>query len=128
MSSTPTESHLGYIDQILWNRIVFGGCAALGTLPFFGWPLVLSASDPNLQAIVSILTCVTVFPACVLAFWHRIIASIWLVTIAILSVLTNTETKIYHGDRYMLGLLMVPGLFGLISSALGWPPLVGRKK
>ncbi|MGF7178957.1 hypothetical protein HDF11_000437 [Tunturiibacter psychrotolerans] len=128
MSSTPTESHLGYIDQILWSRIIFGGCAALGTLPFFGWPLVLSASHLNLQTIVSILTCVTVFPACVLAFWHKIIASTWLITIAILLVLTNTETRIYHGDRYMLGLLAVPGLFGLISSALHWPPLVDRRK
>jgi hypothetical protein len=129
MSSTATENSSDNVDQILWSRTVFGVCAALGVLPFFGWPLALFTSNVSpLQTTTFILASVTVFPTCILAFWYRTPASIWLVAAALFLVSANFfETKAFHGDWYMLGLLAVPGVFGLISSALHWPPPIKRK-
>ena len=130
MSSTATASSSGNVDQIMWSRTVFGVCAALGVLPFFGWPVALfffTANEPLLQTTTSILACITVLPACILAFWYRTAASIWLVAAAVLLVSANFfEPTAFH-DWYLLGLLAVPGVFGLISSALHWSPPIKRK-
>jgi hypothetical protein len=129
MSSSATENSSGKVDQILWSRTVFGVCAALGVLPFFGWPVVLFTSNESmLQTTTLILVSITVFPACILAFWYRTAASIWLVAAALFSATANFfETKAFHEDWYMLGLLAVPGVFGLTSSALHWPRPIKRK-
>ena len=129
MSSTATASSSGNVDQILWSRTAFGVCAALGVLPFFGWPVALvTSNESTLQTTTLILACITVFPACILAFWYRTAASIWLVVAALFLLSANFfTTGAFHGDWYMLGLLAVPGFFGLISSALRWPPPIKRK-
>src|SRR3981189_3564499 len=69
--------------------------------PFFGWPVALFTSNEP---------------------------TIWLVAAALFSVTANfVATAAVHEDWYMLGLLVVPGVFGLMSSALHWPQPIKRK-
>ena len=125
MSPAATENYSGNIDQILWSRIVFGSCAAMGVLPFFGWPLVLSVTSNTsaLQTTNLILASVTAFPACLFAFRHRLAASIWLVVAAVLFVSFDfLERGSLQGDWYFAALLFLPGIFGLVSSAFALAP------
>jgi hypothetical protein len=131
MNPAATENYSGNIDQILWSRIVFGSCAAMGTLPFFGWPFALfavSSNEPVIRTISFILACLTIFPACILAFWHRVLASIWLVIVALLfACLDRFAQGPPRSDWYFVALLFFPGIFGMVSSALHWPPLIEKK-
>ncbi|SRR5579883_478052 len=116
-------------DQLLISRIVFGAGCALGTIVFpsalwniAAFPLESSA----VHAIIEIVAAASMFAACLLAFWHRRIASYWLLIAACLELFSIVHSKPHELIDFVRGIGfidLVIAVFGIISDYSGWKPL-----
>lgn len=103
-----------------------------GALPFITVPFLgVSSSNGSLARIAAIFSCVTVLPACVLAFWRRGIACAWLTGNAVL-LLAALAGSLRPAHRLPIGGVVEFGGAIAIAAWLdwvqmkGWPPALDR--
>jgi hypothetical protein len=63
----------------LWLRVLLAAGILWGIQPFITLPFIVRGTDDSsLEVWAAVLNGLTIFPASLLAFWHRRVACIWL--------------------------------------------------
>lgn len=114
--------------QQFWHRslLVMGilwGIIPLVTLPF----IIRGTNDSSLDILAAISNGLTIFPASVLAFWHRRIACVWLSINGIL-VVTSVALFTLRTHEYQSNAIIGAAVSVLLAVSLvlmeiqQWPP------
>lgn len=120
-----------------WGRVAFALGMGAGMFPLAVPPLALSNLGRHtalLELVALVVFSVTVLPASVTAFWHRRLASAWLLAVGVLIlalVLAEQHTLSVtrgiapdYGSDYLFVFPLVLAIFGIFTSWKGWPPLL----
>ena len=91
-----------YLRTVLTVGVIWGGFLLVQLLVFVLTP---GSKGTALDSVSVVVNCLSVFPACVLAFWHRRAACVWLAANGILIALT-TVSFIVETHRYDWGLIL----------------------
>ena len=123
--------------QITWvvlQRMVFGAGVIWGFFPLISVPfLFLGGSDGLLADYALLLTCMTILPASLLAFWFRRTACFVLCAAALLDLCAVVFGRLIvpgHGNTALAfvvssGLL---ALFALAAELFRWPPVLAATR
>ncbi|MBT9330979.1 hypothetical protein [Paracidobacterium acidisoli] len=144
MNSTPQNSTREEQEtlRVFWGRFAFSIGLLWGTWNLTSMPVTIAAAGGNLPRpeVFALLVCaLSVFPASTLAFWHRRVASLWLVVAGIVTAAGIVATwhqlsTVPGGDiSYIANSLafafpLALGFFGLTTDLMGWPRLLPRKR
>jgi uncharacterized membrane protein len=103
-----------------------------GIIPLISLPFISSgARDSTLDIWAVVVNSLTIFPACVLAFWHRRPACVWL-TINAGLVVTSMTFYVLRTHQYRLGSIigtMVSVLLAVLldlAEVRRWPGALDR--
>jgi hypothetical protein len=114
-----------------WLRVLLALGILWGGMPFLTLPLLFIGSmEPTLNVFVVVFNALTVAPACVLAFWRRRIACVWLSVNAVV-IMATIAAAFVRGHGVALG--SVAGFIGSVIVALclnfmeimRWPKALG---
>lgn len=93
-----------------WLRVLLVLGLLWGGMPFLMLPLVFLGVVPApFGLLVALVNGLTVAPACVLAFWYRRGACIWLSLDAVVCVAAIALSAHQAGDRYIAAMLSLAG-------------------
>lgn len=120
-----------------WGRVVFTAGMVAGLLPFAIPPIAISSlgqQTARLEVVALVAFSVTVLPASIVAFWHRRLASLWLLLAGLLAAaallaeqhafsVARTMTPDYASD-YLFAVPLLLAIFGIFTEWKGWPPLL----
>ncbi len=115
-----------------WLRVLLALGILWGGMPFLTLPLLFIGSmQPALNVFVVVFNALTVAPACVLAFWRRRIACVWLSVNAAV-IVVSIALAFARGHGVALG--SIAGFIGSVIVALclnfmeimRWPRALGR--
>jgi hypothetical protein len=110
-----------------WLRVLLALGLLWGGMPLLTLPLTFMGVVPAPFGLpVALANGLTVAPACVLAFWHRRFACVWLSLNAVVCVVAIALSAHQAGDRYIAAMLSLAGsvLIALLldSMEIGrWP-------
>ena len=103
-----------------------------GIIPLISLPFIShGARDSTLDIWAVVMNSLTIFPACVLAFWHRRVACVWL-TINAGLVITSMTFYVLRTHQYRVGSIIgtvVSALLALfldMAEVRGWPGALDR--
>lgn len=117
-----------------WLRTLLVIGMLWGFVPFVLAPFITKgATDTYFDIFVSVLNSLTVMPACVLAFWHRRIASIWLTVNGALLAVALAGYILRTRQTHLGMILGVAGPIAIalcldVLEALRWPPALNPPK
>jgi hypothetical protein len=119
-----------------WSRLVYFLGMMVGLIPLITLPahlFVLSTTNPASVALARAVNAMTVLPASTLAYWHRGLASWWLILDAGVCVFAGFEHPAKGTENWVLlglavGIPLFLGGFGLITGWMGWPALLEPKQ
>ncbi|MGA7339611.1 MAG: hypothetical protein WBE72_11685 [Terracidiphilus sp.] len=121
-----------FLERQFWLRVLLAIGILWGTMPpiaiafiFIGW------QGPAFDLATLIFNAFTVLPACVLAFWHRRTACVWLSVNAVLAAITLLD---YARHPALLNFWEAVGIAGPLMIAIvldwmeirGWPGALER--
>lgn len=93
-----------------WLRVLLALGIVLGGMPFLTLPLAFMGAVPApFGLLVELVNGLTVAPACVLAFWHRRGACIWLSLNALVCVAAIALSVHQAGDRELVAMASLAG-------------------
>jgi hypothetical protein len=116
-----------------WLRILLAFGIFWGTMPLITVPFIFRGiNDSTFDVLAAVCNSLTILPACVLAFWHRRVACIWLsVNGAIIVIALATSVRPFrdHAFGTLVG-LAVPVLIAMCLDFMEmrrWPDALDRK-
>ncbi len=124
------ELRIFYLRSLLVFGLIWGA-GLLIQLPFV--ILSMASSDTFFSSFFVVLNSLTIAPVCVLAFWRRRVASIWLVLDAVLMA-GYVADFIFRAREYPWGLILVATVSALLAICLAtieikrWPGALDRNK
>jgi hypothetical protein len=93
-----------------WLRVLLALGILWGGMPLLTLPLAIMGVVPApFGLLVALVNGLTVAPACVLAFWHRRGACIWLSLNAVVCVAAIALSAHQTGDRYFVAMISLAG-------------------
>ncbi|MEA2541318.1 MAG: hypothetical protein QOH35_2684 [Acidobacteriaceae bacterium] len=103
-----------------WLRVLLSLGILWGTVPLITVPFVFrGANDSTFDVLAALCNGLTILPACILAFWHRRMACIWLtVNGAMLAIAVASSARRIH--EYDLGAIIGIVVPVLIAICLGF--------
>lgn len=107
--------------------MVLGLGLVFGFFPFLSFPLVVL--DPDQAGLVRFafaLDCATILPACLLAFWFRRTAAVWLVLNAAVLALALVRGELPH-EHFAVSVAFVLAAFLTVCCLGKWPAVLGKK-
>jgi hypothetical protein len=120
-------------SRLLAGRIIFGVGCAFGAVVFPSalWNIfVFPLESDHIRMVAAVIATASLFSACLLAFWHRRLASYWL----LLAACFELYAIVHLGPNELLNFIKGVGfidlliaMFGLFSDYSGWEPLKGRQ-
>lgn len=119
-----------YVRTVLAVGLLWGAFLLVQLLVF---ALTPGSRGSHLDALSVVVNCLSVFPACVLAFWHRRAACVWLVLNGAFIAATTTRFFL-HSHQYrpgmILGVLLSIALAVclVVIEVLGWPGALARER
>lgn len=119
-----------------WSRLVYFLGMMVGLIPLITLPahlFVISVTNPASVALARVTNAATVLPASAVAYWHRKLASWWLMLDAAVCIFAGIRHPAKGAENWVLlglavGIPFFLGGFGLITGWMGWPPLLERKQ
>jgi hypothetical protein len=118
-----------YVRTVLAVGLLWGAFLLVQLLVFVLTP---GGKGSALDTLSVVVNCVSVFPACMLGFWHRRAACAWLVANGIFIAATTTRYTL-HSQQYDWGLILGV-LFSIalavtlvVIEARGWPGALARE-
>lgn len=112
-----------YVRTVLTVGLLWGAFLLVQLLVF---ALTPGSKGSPLDALSVVVNCLSVFPACVLGFWHRRAACAWLVASGIFIAATTTRFTL-HSQQYDWGLILGVAFSIALAVCLvvmelrGWP-------
>ena len=126
--ATTEESRL----QQFWLRCLLAVGIIWGVIPLIALPFISrGAKDSTLDVWAVVVNSLTIFPASVLAFWHRRPACIWLTVNGAL-VVTSVTFYVLRTHQYRVGSIIGAGVSALLAVLLDttevrrWPGALDR--
>lgn len=119
--------------QQFWLRTLLVIGILWGFLPFVMTPFITKgAHDTTYDIVASLMNSLTILPACVLAFWHRRIACVWLSVNAVVlaGALATFIRRTGHADSMTIAEVVGPILFALcldVVEARRWPAALEKR-
>jgi hypothetical protein len=117
----------------LWLRLVLVLGILWGTIPLITVPFIFrGTNDSAFDVLAAVSNGPTILPACILAFWHRRLACIWL-TINGALVVTAFISYARRAQQYHLGTIIGVAVSVLIAIGLDfmemrlWPGALDRE-
>ncbi|HVN93202.1 MAG TPA: hypothetical protein VMT38_05885 [Terracidiphilus sp.] len=119
-----------YLRVILSIGLLWGTALLVQLLMF---AVTAGANESFLDSVAVVSNCLTVGPACLLAFWHRRAASVWLALNGIL-LLTASTRSMWRLHQYDLSIIigtLIPILLAfclVVIDLRRWPGALLRDK
>jgi hypothetical protein len=110
-----------------WLRVLLALGLLWGTVPLITVPFVFrGANDSTFDVLVAVFNCLTILPACILAFWHRRMACIWLTFngAMLATAVALSVRRIHQYDLRAIVGIFVPVLIAIcldFTEAKHWP-------
>jgi hypothetical protein len=115
-----------------WLRFLLALGILWGTVPLITVPFVFrGANDSLFDVLTAVCTSLMILPACVLAFWHRRMACIWLTAngLMIVTAAASSARRIQEYDLGAIVGLVVPILIAICLDFMEvqhWPGALDR--
>jgi hypothetical protein len=116
-----------------WLRFLLAFGILWGTIPLITVPFVFQGTnDSTFDVLAAVCNGLTILPACILAFWHRRVACIWLTLngAMLVSVLTSFARRTHeHILQAVIG-VAVPVLIAICLDFMEmrhWPGALDRE-
>ncbi len=119
-----------YVRTVLAVGLLWGAFLLVQLLVF---ALTPGSKASPLDTLAVVVNCLSVFPACIVAFWHRRAACVWLILNGLFIAATTVRFTL-HSHQYDWGMIL--GVLLSIALAItllvielrGWPGALARER
>jgi hypothetical protein len=115
-----------------WLRLLLALGIMWGTAALIGIVFVFKGTnDSDFDVLAAVFNDLTVFPACILAFWHRRAACIWLMVNGVMllvafATFTQRTHELRIGPSVGVGIVMLITVLLSLMELRGWPNALDR--